>query len=137
MPGDASRVHKVAKQMALDLTQYAGELEGELPGLRRDWEHLTENMTGFLSIAGVEKVEDREGALKLKGELTKTLGVLREFLGAVRGTREAVTQMRGLSRDLNRAVATTMRALDGLINEVTIGESYTARMLNLLSERLE
>ena len=135
--GNAARVHKVAAHMSFDLTQYAGKLQGELPGLRSDWERLAENMTGFLSIASIEREEDRDGALKLKKELTNSLDVLREFLGAVQASREAIAQMRGLSRDLNRAVTATERALDGLIDEVSLGESYMARMLNLLSQRLE
>lgn len=136
MPGTAARVHKIAKGIASDMVEYASNLE-ELPGLRAEWERLTENMTGFLSLASVERVEDRQDMLKLIQRMRENLEVLRGFLDAIHGGREAIEGMRGVSRDLNRAVAATGRSLDGLMDEVSVGESYNTRMINILSERLE
>lgn len=74
--------------------------------------------------------------MALRSQMEGFQEALKKALDAAYLSREQISKMKGVSRDLNRAVQRTMRAVDGIIEEFALGESYLARMLNLINGRL-
>lgn len=136
-PGSAARMHKVAKAVASDMIEYAEKVEAELPRLHDSWERFAENTTNLFSMVRIENAEDREALMSLVSSMEKAEGELGGAVNATQSAHESLKQMYGVSRDLNRAVRRTERAIEGISEEFAVGESYVARMLNVLRERLD
>src|SRR3989338_4804166 len=135
-PGITAHMHKKCNAVAFDVTQYAKEIEAELPGFHASWERLVQNYTGFFSTTKPKDDEEREALTKLKSIIEDFQETLSKTLASARTFRESIVQMKRLSQDLNRAVKHALKSQDGVIEELTIGESYLSRILNLINNSL-
>lgn len=137
VPGGAAKMHKIAQGTAFDLIEYAKKTEIALPGFHDSWEKYLKNTTNLFSFMKIEKDEDREQALNLIKTLEEFEKSITETLKKIKDSRGMIDKFKGITRDLNRGAERLGRALDGLIQEFTIGQSYSARIINLLEEKLE
>ena len=130
------RVRKLASVTAIDMTRYAQTLEAGLPEFHEMWESYLENGVGLFTTVRIDSPDEREAVEDLLPQMEK----LRTALGVAHaGTsemRQVLLAMKGVSQDINRAVEVTGRAMDGFLEELTIGESYVARTIEVLEERL-
>lgn len=136
-PGTSARMHKVATAIASDMIKYAEDVEAELLGFHDAWERLVQNTTNLFSTVHIESAEDRDAMITLRSHMENFQKAISEALASVRLSRDPISKMKGVSRDLNRAVPRTTRAIDRIIEEFALGESYLSRMLNLINERLK
>ena len=135
-PEIASRLNSLNRQRADDMVEHASRLEAELPALRGARERLTANMTGFLSLTRVERIQlgDHEAHLKLTVTLMERVESLRGLLVSLRGAREACGLLGGFSQDVDGAITVMKRALGRLIDEIEIQESDVTRLVHVLGE---
>lgn len=131
-------VPSMAESMASDMIQYAEKVEAELPGLHDSWERFVENTANLVSIVSMETTADRGEMVALCSKMQELLKALGQARAIAASVQESISQMEGTSPYLiNRAVQRIPRAINRITEEFAMGESYAARILNLLSERLE
>ena len=136
-PGTASRVHKLAAAVAMDMIQYAKRLEEEQPKLHNAWELFDENISGRVQTTQIHTNEDKETALKFRSSVDKLRSEIRRAVDGVQGYRAAIARMGGISRDVNRASTRVARILDLLISDLEGADSYCTKVLTLLDEKIE
>ena len=135
-PGSAEQIHKLAKTIGADLSEYSKQVETILPSFRTAWEKLVESSTGIFNSPKVDPMENCEDIHKLTLQLEKGRKGFSAALAATKNARQSISgSLSGITGDLNRAVRRTELALDGITEVYTAGESYFARMLSLLEER--
>lgn len=137
LPGTASRVHKITSAVAMDMIQHAKKLEEEQPKLHNAWGSFDENTSGLVQTTRIHTKEDKEAALKFSSSVDELRSGIRCALKGVQGYREAIANMRGISRDINRASKRTAHVLDLLISDLEGADSYSTKVLTLLNEKIE
>lgn len=135
-PGSTTRLQTTAREISSDLTEYAQQMESHLSNFHRSWEGLKNNTMGALSVLAINTPEDRKALSDLKKQTGEFQDGIAQVISGTRTGRKSIESMRGISKDLNRAVKHTVRSLDSLIDELITGESYLARIVNLIDERL-
>lgn len=136
MPGSSSRIHNKLKAVARDITEYAEKIEGELPGFQDSWCRFEQNSTKLLSGIVIANTEDKEGLTKLKGATEVLLNAVGGSIASQCQLKEVASGLKGLSRDINRAIWRYLKTQDALITELTKGEACTKRIINLIAERM-
>ena len=137
LPGTASQIHKITSAVAMDMIQHAKKLEEEQPKIHNAWESFDENTSGLVQITRIHTKEDKEAALKFRSSVDELRSGIRCALKGVQGYREAIANMRGISRDINRASKRTAHILDLLISDLEGADSYCTKVLTLLDEKIE
>ena len=137
MPGAASRIHGIYVAISKDMTGYAKKLEEEHPELLSAWESFDENTTGLIQTAQIRTKKDKEAGLKFRSSMEKFLSEIRNALKIVEKFREDIAGMRGISREVNRALNMLDRALDLVIADLKVGDSFCTKELTLLDEKIE
>jgi hypothetical protein len=137
LPGTAYRVHKITSAVATDMIQHAKILEEEQPKLHNAWESFDENTSGFVQTTRIHTKEDKEATLKFRSSVDELSSGISCALKGVQRYREAIANMRGISRDINRASKRTAHILDLLISDLEGADSYCTKVLTLLDEKIE
>lgn len=137
IPGTASRVHKIAAATASDIISHAEKLEEEQPKFHNAWESFDENITGLLQTTRIYNEKDKEEGLKFRSQVKDLRSESRNALKGLRSYREAVENLRGISRDVNRASRRTSHILNFLISDLQRADSYCTKAMNLLDDKLE
>lgn len=135
-PETTSRVHKIAKAMGSDMVQYSNEIELEFPKMNDVWERFVENTTNLFAAVQIETAEDREALLQAKRTTEEARDAFGFALGSTNSAKEAISGLKGISRDLSLGVRRTSQTLDAIIDFFSVGESYIMRIINLIDERL-
>ncbi len=136
-PGTASQIHKLTTIMAADMIQHTEKLEEEQPKLHGAWESFDENFTGLVQTMRIRTEEDKEAVLKFRSEVDKIWSGIRNLLEVMQAYQDTIVGMRGISRDINRASKRMARILDLLISDLEGADSYCAKVLTLLDEKIE
>lgn len=137
VPGTASRMHKIAKAIAVDMIQYAKKLEEEQPKLHNGWKLFNENTEGFIKTAHVRSKEDKEAVIKFRNIIDKLKAANRDTLDKIQKYREAITGLRGISREVNRASNRVASVLDLIISDYAVADSYCTKVITLLDEKIK
>ena len=137
LPGTAYRVHKITSAVATDMIQHAKILEEEQPKLHNAWESFDENTSGLVQTTRIHTKEDKEATLKFRSSVDELSSGISCALKGVQRYREAIANMRGISRDINRASKRTAHILDLLISDLEGANSYCTKVLTLLDEKIE
>jgi len=137
LPGTAYRVRKITSAVATDMIQHAKKLEEEQPKLHNAWESFDENTSGLVQTTRIHTKEDKEATLKFRSSVDELRSGISCALKGVQRYREAIANMRGISRDINRASKRTAHILDLLISDLEGADSYCTKVLTLLDEKIE
>jgi hypothetical protein len=136
-PGTAIQVHKIATNVAMDLVKFAQDVEIEQPKMQKAWESFDENISGLLNTSQIFTKADKEGAINYRSNLDKLRSSVRFSLNGVRGFKDTTLQLRGLNKDMNRAIKRTARILDLLISDLEGADSFCTKTITLLEEKIE
>ncbi|GAG87511.1 unnamed protein product, partial [marine sediment metagenome] len=137
VPGTASRMHKIAKAIAVDMIQYAKKLEEEQPKLHNGWKLFNENTEGFIRTAHIRSKKDKEAVIKFRNIIDKFKAVNRDTLDKIQKYQEAITGLRGISREVNRASNRVASILDLIIADFAAADSYCTKVITLIDEKIE
>lgn len=137
MPGATSRIHRIYETIAKDLTMYAKKLEEEHPELLSAWESFDTNTTGLIQTAQIRTKKDKEAGLEFRSLMEKFRSGIRNALKAMQVFREDIAGLKGISREVNRALKMLDRALDLVIADLKVGDSFCTKELTLLDEKIE
>lgn len=132
--GRFARIRQAGKAMASVAIEFAESVESDLPGLRDAWEQLEENFTQYMSSA-LSEDDDENRAAETRSHLEELRKAVAETSAELSTARNQIAENRGISKDLNLAIRRTVGAIDGLIEELTTGESRVYRMINILDEQ--
>lgn len=135
-PGNVSRILRIYETVAKDLTRYAKKLEVEHPELLSAWELFEQNTSGLIQTAQIRTSKDKEEGLKFRARMEKFQPEIRNALKIVQKFREDIAGMRGISREVNRALKMLDRALDLVIADLKVGDSFCTKELTLLDEKI-
>jgi uncharacterized coiled-coil DUF342 family protein len=137
LPGTALQVRKITTAAAMDMIQHAKIFEEEQPKLHNAWESFDENTSGLVQTARIHTKEDKDAFLKYRSSVDELQSKIRNASKGVQGYRKSVVGLRGISRDINRASKRTAHILDLLISDLEGADSYCAKVLTLLDEKIE
>jgi hypothetical protein len=133
---DPKELRDVLNSTALEMETYATNTESEIPALRSSWERLLKSTTDLIAGVSIESTEDREAATLFAGQMQALQGTVNGCVGELSKLKEAITRTPNISKNLNRAIIRTEQAVNAVTVELTTGQSYIQRTLNLLQERL-
>ncbi len=136
-PGTASRIYKIAAATASDIISYSEKLKEEQPKFHNAWESFDENVTGLLQTTRIYNEKDKEEGLKFHSQLKGLRLGTRNVLKGLQVYRKTVENLRGISRDVNRASRRMSHILDLLISDLERADSYCTKVLTLLGEKVE
>jgi len=131
--GRFARMRQAGKAMASIAIEFAESVESELPEFRSVWERLEENFTNYMSSVLSEN-EDEQQAAVAKSHLEELREAIVQTSAALSVARDQTVENKGISKDLNLAIRRAVGPIDGLIEELTTGESRVYRMINILDE---
>jgi hypothetical protein len=134
--GDPKELRDVLNATAEEMESYATNTEGEIPTLRSSWERLLKSTTDLIAAVSIESSEDREAATLFAGQMQALQGTVNGGVGELARLKEAIVRTPNISKNLNRAIIRTEQAVNAVTLELTTGQSYIQRTLNLLQERL-
>ncbi len=138
IPGTASRVHKIATVAASNIISYAEKLEEEQPKFHNAWESFDENITGLLQATRIYNNEnDKEEDSKFRSQMKDLRSKIRNALESLRSYREAVENLKGISRDVNRASRRMSLILTLLISDLQRARLCCTKVMDLLDDNLE
>lgn len=136
-PGIAARKRELVRSVAAEITKFAQAVEAELPGLRDAWRRFGESSDKAARVSTIVSATDRDAARGLIVGATEFGQSIQGTLAQVTEVRGSLAQLRGISKDLNRAIHQGEQAFDGVIEALTIGSSYATRIAGVVAERLE
>lgn len=124
--------------MSTDMINFSNRIEERLPEFRKAWDGYIEYTSQYLAIVKLENEEERESALEARSSTLKFNESISKAIESIQDAKEGISTLREkrISRDLSVGVKRTIQALNGVVEILSIGESYTARVINLFDERL-
>ncbi|MBM3324393.1 MAG: hypothetical protein FJY66_01860 [Calditrichaeota bacterium] len=132
--GSSRRMQQIASDLASDMTQYAQEVKGLLPGFHGSWERLEDHTAGLLSKASIETDEERDTLDFFESQAKGVQEVTVKLRSATRSAKNSLKAMWGVSKDLNHAIRETEGTMQAIIDECASTESRVVRILNLVGE---
>jgi hypothetical protein len=134
--GDPKELRDALNKSAEEMEAYATHTEGEIPTLRNSWERLLKSTTDLIAAVSIESSEDREAANLFAGQMQALQLTVNDCVSELAKVKEAITRTPNISKNLNRAIIRAEQAVNAVSLELTTGQSYIQRTLNLLQERL-
>jgi len=137
IPGTAARIYRIAAETGSDMTLYAKKLAEEQPKFHDAWQSFDENITGLFQTSHIHNERDKEVGIEFRSQVNNLRSGIKNALEGIRSYREAVENLRGISRDVNRASRRTAYVLNLLISDLEAADSYCTKVITLLDEKLE
>ena len=134
--GDPKELREALNAAAEDMEAYTGRMEGEAPNLRSAWERLLKSTTDLIASVSIESREDREAANLFAAQMYGLQGTVGNCVGELTRLKETIGRTPNISKNLNRAIIRGEQAVNSVSGELTTGQSYIQRTVNLLRERL-
>lgn len=135
-PGGAVRLRKVTGAFASEIKKLGDDIRTELPAFHNAWRRMVDGFSNLLSVSEVNSAGDREQAIVLLEQLEAFRGAIGPSFEGLQEARDAFAANIGLSRELNVAIRSTVKVMDDLQEELSTGESYLTRMINLLDQEI-
>jgi hypothetical protein len=124
-------------EQAIQLSEtYSGSLDSETAILRYSWDRLLKSATDLISAAWMESGEDREAAQLFNDQLQMLQETLEGTVSTMERAQESNSLMPMVSPNYTRSMNRVDQAISDLRTELTTGQAYLVRALNLLSDRL-
>jgi hypothetical protein len=134
--GDPKELREALNAAADEMEAYTASMEGETPNLRSAWERLLKNTTDLIASVSIESREDRETANLFAAQMQGLQGTVSSCTGELIKLKETIGRTPNISKNLNRAIIRGEQAVNAVAGELTTGQSYIQRTVNLLRERL-
>ncbi len=135
-PGSAMRVHRIATDVATNMIKFAQMVEDGQPKFHNAWEALDENTSGIIKFARITSKEDKDGAIGFRSTLERMQLEIQSSLHAIQKYKDTAISLKGISRDINRASKRTTHILDLLMSELEGADSFCAKSITLLDEKI-
>lgn len=134
--GNFKKVHEISKDVANDLKRYADLIDKEIPGLHLAWESLSNNFTNLFYSFAISDDDELTNAQTLNSTISSVRDVLVFSLENASSFREVISQLKGVSQELNKGSKRACQSLDAVIDELTNGEAHMSRLISLLDEKM-
>jgi uncharacterized protein YkvS len=134
--GTAAKMYRLVELSAAEITVFAEKVEAELPEFRLAWEDVSQSIKGLLRVSQLRTTEDREAVTRAKDVFIVLSTSITASLDSLKTLRDTQSQMRGISRSMNRATRRSSSALDQAVAEFEKILSYTVKIVDLLDELL-
>lgn len=136
--GSADRKNQAAQKIEKDLDgQLIPTLSSKLNEFRSLWEPLVENTINLISAADTEVAENKKVMEAIASTMSEFQTAFSKSLVRAHSTLDSISQMNGMSSGLNTSITRMGARISALIEELAVGESYAARMQNLINQQLE
>lgn len=137
IPGVASKIYQLTKTIARDMIQYAERLKEEQPKLHKEWEFFAENTTGLIQIAKIRTKEEKGKVIMFRNSMEELKSANNGALDKIEEFLKSIKDLKGISRDVNRASDRIISVLDLIISDFVVAESYCTKIITLLDEKIE
>jgi hypothetical protein len=134
--GVISQAHRIAGEIAEALDDYAADLAAEGPLLGKDTEQLINSGLVFTSWLADQDDIDMEQAISTRSSMAELGTAVGEGLEAIRGFREMLVGLSGISRDMARGTGRSITSLDRILGALEQVESFAKKAVSLLDERI-
>lgn len=134
--GDPKELREALNAAADDMEAYTNRTEGEAPYLRTAWERLLKSTTDLIAVVSIESSEDREAANLFAAQMQSLQTTVNGCVTELNKLKETIGRTPNISKNLNRAIIRGEQSVNAIAAELTTGQSYIQRTLNLLRERL-
>jgi hypothetical protein len=136
--GTAGQKKKIGLQIASDMNASAKKIEEELPKFEEAINVLDESFAGMMNYATTHREQqEKEQLMNMREALESFLGASSTGTNSMRGLRNVVAGLKGMSKDVNRASRRLTHAYDGIIQNLEKVEAFAARAVALLHQWLD
>jgi hypothetical protein len=136
-PGTPAQAHRVAAAAAADMNQYAEKLETLGLRLNEYTESLSENLGSWLTLLHIHSEQEKAEANEFRKQVQILLETMHNSAESIRGYRQAVAALRGMTREMNSASRRLAQALDMVIACTSKIEAFCLRTTRLLDDKLQ
>lgn len=136
MPGAARKKRQILMAAAADMNRLSKFLETEIPNFERNVDALHENFSGFATFLQSPTKEDKEKLISSRQMLTTFSEQVKTGLVSLRSFSNTVSELKGLSKEVNRASRRLAQAMDEFILNAEKVEAFSVRMLALTDDFL-
>jgi|ERR1043165_2281996 hypothetical protein len=133
----ASEAKKLTLLAASDMNTFSKQVEMLLPRFEKNTQVLDESYSAFVSIANPESSNDAGEIFNLRNSLSQMLAVIMPAKDSLMSFRDSTLSLKNqnLTRELNKATTRQSKALDGVISNVELVESFALRVTFLIDEK--
>jgi hypothetical protein len=135
-PGTARQIYQIALMIATDMAGYSEKIEVNLPILEKSIDVLTESFSSYITWIEPKSEEDRGQVIRFRQSIAGLLEGAKGGIEGLRSLRDAVTVLKGISKDISRASRRLAQTLDGVISAIEKVEAFGVRTLPLIDEKL-
>ena len=135
--GSSAKMYKLVELTASEIFAYSDKMESELPELHSDWETFSESVSGMIRTTKIKTPEDLAVVQQLREQLLTLSTIIVDSLNGTKGFRDSLSQLKGISKSMNRSSRKASSALDKVISEFEQANSYCIKVVGLLDEKLK
>jgi hypothetical protein len=135
-PGTALQIHKIVINVASDMVYYSKQIEKCLPELSDNVDLLADSYTGYIGWVEPKTDVEKERILEFHQTVSELLEGSRVGLKGISSYRDAVTKLKGISMEINRASRRVTNSLEGIISTIEKIEAFCSRTLSLIDEKM-
>ena len=134
--GLTAKMYRLAELAAIEIQDFAQKIESELPEYRTAWENFSESTTSLIRTSMLKTPEDLGAGQQFKILLKTLSDQIAGSISSMKQFRESHSQLRGISKSMNRATRKSTAALDRVLSEFEKSLSYTSKVTDLLDEMI-
>jgi nucleoside 2-deoxyribosyltransferase len=134
--GAPAQAHRVATVAAADMNQYTEKLEGLSLRLNENVESFSENLGSWLTLIRIHSQEEQADAHEFRKQVQILLNTVHNSAESLRGYRQAVASLKGMTREMNSASRRLVQALDTVIACTSKIEAFCVRATDLVDDKL-
>lgn len=134
--GKSKRKLQAFSEVALDIRNYAQQIENLLPNFNKSVDVIETNFPQYVNSIDTASEKDKSEAKKACEKFAEYTGHIKRALMGWRAFRAALSDLEGLSSDLTRACRLAEKVLDKVISKVNRFEVNVTYSLELLKNRI-
>ena len=131
-PGSVAKVHRIATDVAKDLTAYGNVLQQELPALEQASEEMIDSGIAWLTRTG--KDQDQKEVEDFRLQLAVMYVAIAEAMASMRAYRNSFAEAKGATTQLDKASDRVVGLLGRLLTVMEKTQSFASRGCDIAQE---
>lgn len=136
-PGTAAQVNKIALLTASDMNAFSTNIEANLPELEKSVNAIAENFSGYVGLIEPNSEDEISALRNFRQTIFELLEGTKSGLEGAQSFRDAVAQLMGINKQMNRASRRMSGTLDQVISCMERIEAFCMRTLQVIDEKLD
>jgi hypothetical protein len=136
-PEAYKRARAALGSIASLMVRWSEDMEAQLPPVRQAWKELEESADEFVTEASIDSEDDRKAAEQFVSTMDEFQLTVHDSVQQLTEAKNSLPPLRRISRELDRAGHRAEQSLNAVIDSISAGEPFAARLANIVRSRLD